>query len=95
MKDNIYYTDMFDEDIKNEEYLEEANVTGLPKYIRNMFGHILKFIYQPERQSRGWVITIGRSIDEIRDVFAKDPSKINEVTDKYLDDRFVEGLKLL
>lgn len=82
-------------DYLDSEYLEEVNVEGLPKFIRNLFGHILKFIYQSERQSRSWVITIGRSINEVRDVFAKDPSKMDDVTDKYLDDRFVDALKFL
>jgi hypothetical protein len=92
--DNIDLVDLLFEN-DDCEYLEEANIEGLHKFIKNLFGHMLKFIYQPERQSRGWVVTIGRSINEIRDVFTKDPNKINEVTNEYLDNIFVEALHFL
>jgi hypothetical protein len=65
------YTDILDED--NDYYFddeveclkEDAGAAGLRSIIGTLFCHILKFIYQPTRQSRSWVDSIKNSYVDI------------------------------
>ena len=90
MLDDFDIVDLFLED-DEEEYLDEsATKEGLPRYIELLFEHLLKFEYQPERRSRGWLKTINTNNTNIMTVLGPRRGTIyTEVNSKYLDDRFV------
>ena len=93
MKDNINYTDILDDDIENEEYLEEANDSkSVKSYICLLFGHLLKFIYQKTYQSNSWIRTIRDSNNDIIGILSN-KTEYNRITDKVLDDQYRLGIE--
>jgi hypothetical protein len=99
------YTDMLDEDndyyFEDEvEYLEEANTaSGFDSIVSNMFGHMVKFKHQPEKQSSSWVRTINRNNKDIIKLYPRlstnERNKIAYDVNGYLDRCFNEGLKVV
>ena len=86
-----YFTDMLDDDDEQEYLQEDANPAGLPNYIKNLFGHILKFLFQSEHQSKRWVITARDNVGKIRSVV----TNINiyrTITSNLLDKQFKKGI---
>ena len=102
MKDNNNYTDMLDDDIENEEseFLEESSsgAASIKTHIGTMFGHLLKFKYQPEKQTSSWVRTISRINETIIRKWNKlsttERNKITGDIDNYLDKCFSYALSM-
>ena len=68
-----YYSDDIIEQ-KYQEYLDEYDDIinedadygdKFESHLINLYTHLLKYYYQPERQSRSWIETIKNSINEI------------------------------
>lgn len=60
----------------NSDYLNEsvkADLAPLDEFIKSLFGHTLKFIYQRQRQSRSWILSIRNSHDHIVEIIGKHP----------------------
>ena len=94
--------DLLEDDYEDDddlECLEEANSPkGFDSIVGNMFGHLLKFKHQSDKQTSMWVKTINRNSTDIIKLYPKlrptDRSDITNNIDSYLDDRFEDGLNL-
>lgn len=87
MLDDFDIVDLFLEDDEEECLDESATKEGLPRYIELLFEHLLKFEYQPERRSRGWLKTINTNNTNIMTLLGPRRGTIyTGVNSKYLDD---------
>ena len=74
----------------NSDYLNESvksDLAPLDEFIKSLFGHTLKFIYQRQRQSRSWILSIRNSHNKIVQIIGKhQKAAIRKITaDGYLD----------
>ena len=86
-----YFTDMLDDDDEQEYLQEEANPAGLERYIRTLFGHVLKFLFQSEYQSYKWILSIRESIKSLR-MIVNSPNMYSKITPKVLDKQHKDAI---
>lgn len=96
INDDFNLVDLLEDD--DDEYLEEANTaSGFDSIVSNMFGHMVKFKHQPEKQSSSWVRTINRNNKDIIKLYPRlstnERNNIAYDTNGYLDKCFNEGLR--
>jgi hypothetical protein len=81
----------------NSDYLNESlkdDLAPLDEFIKSLFGHTLKFIYQRQRQSRSWILSIRNSHVHIVEIIGEhEKAAISKITkDGYLDKIYKRAL---
>ncbi|MCG9886631.1 MAG: DUF29 domain-containing protein [Cyanobacteria bacterium] len=56
------------------ESLGRSERRALASQIARLYLHLLKWLYQPEKRSRSWLISIGEAQDEIEQLLEDNPS---------------------
>jgi len=59
----------------------------LASYLQNLFVHLLKWAYQPNRRSTSWKLTINQSREEIEDLLEESPSLRNVLEELFAKEK--------
>ena len=99
INDDFNLVDLLEDD--DDEYFEESSsdASSIKTHIGTMFGHMLKFKHQSEKQTSSWVRTISRINKTITSKWNKNltATERNEITsdiDNYLDKCFRYALSM-
>ncbi len=62
------------------ESMGKKDRRSIGSHLRNIFLHLLKWCYQPERRGTSWIESIGNARDEVEDILADSPSLVPQVS---------------
>lgn len=87
----------FDDDNEESEYLKEDSdlLENIDSFINLLFGHLLKFLNQKNRQSKSWLDTISYSNKKIVEAYNKKKGKryYNKVNSNLLEECYLSAVK--
>ena len=99
-----YFKENIDYSIEKYNSIEEAynyliesrdpSIDEISSRLTGAFGHLLKYQYQPEKQSKSWIYSINRDIDEFNVAISNNKNKRNKATsDQFFDEAYKRAIK--
>lgn len=81
--------DLLDLDILTEASNQKAFINDISNSIKTMFCHMIKYQYNPRRQTKSWVETIVREFNKLTEIEFKKLNRI--IDDDLLNESYKDG----
>ena len=94
------FVELLEEITKEDEELEllnennTADRSSIRSQFKRLFGHLLKWKYQPTKQYSRWIDTIRNAVVELNEIKTKNPTEWGEVIPSKIDQYYNLGINL-